>query len=166
MKTRTGMISLAGWSASSSLVLALALTPGCGGGKDDALVAPPPPSAPPVSMTATPEVAPPTGNPADGAPNVTAAAGPGAGVEAGPVDKFKNMTPQQIEDFKAQTTPETHDMNLAPLMEAVTGYMGEFRRAPTSQEEMVKARYLPRVLQAPKGKRYVINPETGEVTLQ
>ncbi len=149
----------------SAVILALT---GCGGSKDDALVAPPPPPAPPVSMTATPEAsAPPTtGNPAEGAPNVTAAAGPGAGVEAGPVDKFKGMTQQQIEDFKAQSTPETHDMNLAPLMEAVTGFMAEFRRVPTSQEEMVKARYLAKVLHAPKGKRYVINPETGEVTVE
>lgn len=148
----------------SAVVLALT---GCGGGKDDALVAPPPPPAPPVSMTATPEAsaAPTTGNPAEGAPNVTAAAGPGeaAGV---PVDQFKGMTAQQIADFKAETTPETHDMNLSPLMEAVTGFMAEYRRAPANQEEMVKARYLAKVLQAPKGKRYVINPQTGEVTVE
>ncbi len=165
MKTRTGMISLASLLSGSSFLLALVLMTGCGG-KDETLVAPPPPpAAPPVTMAA-PEVAPPAGNPAEGAPNVTAAAGPGAGVEAGPVDKFKGMTQQQIEDFKAQSTPETHDMNLAPLMEAVTGFMAEFRRVPTSQEEMVKARYLAKVLHAPKGKRYVINPETGEVTVE
>ena len=141
---------------SATFILGLAFCAGCGG-QDESLVAPPPPpAASPVTMT-TPEVAPPdTANPADAAPAPTPT------VE----ELTKNMTPQQLEDFKAGTTIETHDLNLAPLNEAVTGFEAEFRRIPTSQEEMVKARYLPRVLQAPKGKRYVINQESGEVTVE
>jgi hypothetical protein len=81
-------------------------------------------------------------------------------------DIYKGLSPEQIEDLKAGTTPETHDLNLGALNEAVTGYMAEYRRAPANQEEMVKARYLPRVLHAPKGKRYVINQESGEVTVE
>lgn len=76
------------------------------------------------------------------------------------------MTPQQIEEFKATATPETHDMNIAPLNEAVTGFAAEFKRAPANQEELVKTRYLPRVLYPPKGKRYVIDQETMEVKVE
>ena len=156
------------WVISAGLAAGL-LAGGCGG-KEDVTVAPPPaPSAQGVSMAATPEtgaVAPTGGNPVGGAPEVAAVAPPGAAVESGPQDIFKGMTEQQIKEFKESATPETHDMNLAPLMEAVTGFMAEFKRAPGSQEEMVKARYLQRVLFAPKGKRYVINPQTGEVTTE
>ena len=106
-----------------------------------------------------------------GAPNsegtgVVAVAPPGAVPSAGPEDMFKGMTEQQIQDFKETATPETHDMNLPILMEGVTGFMAEFKRVPSSQEEMVKARYLQRVMPPPKGKRYVINPESGEVTAE
>jgi hypothetical protein len=167
MKTRAGIFFSAGLISGLGLLAAVFVT-GCGGDKDDALVAPPPPPAQPgVSLAPAADAAatPTVGNSADGAPNVTAAAGPGAAAGV-PVDQFKGMTPQQIADFKAETTPETHDMNLSPLMEAVTGFMAEYRRAPANQEEMVKARYLAKVLQAPKGKRYVINPQTGEVTVE
>jgi hypothetical protein len=132
---------------------------GCGGGKDDALVAPPPPpAAPAVSMTATPE---PAAAPVATTPEETAPPPPPTLEELA-----KKMTPQQLEDYKAGTTPETHDMNLGPLLEAVNGFKAEFRRYPTTQEEMVKARYLPKILHAPKGKKYVINSETGEITVQ
>lgn len=76
------------------------------------------------------------------------------------------MTAQQIEEFKSTATPETHDMNIAPLTEAINGFFAEFKRLPANQEEMVKARYLTRVLYAPKGKKYVIDPKTGEITVQ
>lgn len=142
---------------------------GCGG-KEEEIVAPPPaPAAQGVSMSTAPDTAaaaPAGGNPAGGAPEVAAVAAPGAGVESGPVDMFKGMTEEQIKEFKETATPETHDMNLPVLMEGVTGFMAEFKRVPSSQEEMVKARYLQRVLPAPKGKYYVINPESGEVTAE
>lgn len=139
---------------------------GCGGGKDDVSVAPPPPpsAGPGVTMTATPDpVAPATQAP--GPDGVAAAQSPGQAAEA-TADQFKGMTAQQIEEFKATATPETHDMNLPILMEAVTGFMAEFKRAPANQEEMIKARYLQRVMVPPKGKRYVINPESGDVTAE
>ncbi len=151
-------------------VLAAGLVAGGCGGKDEEIVAPPPaPVAQGVSMTATPDaatVAPAGGNASGGAPEVVAVAPPGVATESGPQDIFKGMNEQQIKEFKESATPETHDMSLPILMEAITGYMAEFKRVPTSQEEMVKARYLQRVLFAPKGKRYVINPETGEVTTE
>jgi hypothetical protein len=109
-------------------------------------------------------VAPVTGNPTE----AVAATPPSDTVAAstGPQDMFKGMTPEQIAEFKATASPETHDMNLAPLLEAINGFNAEFKRLPANQEEMVKKRYLARVLYAPKGKKYVINPQTGEVTVE
>ena len=139
---------------------------GCGGKEEEVVVPPPAPVAEGVSMTAAPDAAaaPVGGNPAGGAPEVAAVAPPGAAAESGSQDIFKGMTEREIKEFKETTTPETHDMNLPILMEGVTGFMAEFKRVPGSQEEMVKARYLQRVLPPPKGKRYVFDPESGEVT--
>ena len=142
---------------------------GCGGKEEEVAVPPPAPVAQGVSMTAAPDAGtatPAGGNPAGGAPEVAAVAPPGAAAESGSQDIFKGMNEQQIKEFKETATPETHDMSLPILMEGVTGFMAEFKRVPSSQEEMVKARYLQRVLFAPKGKRYVIKPQTGEVTTE
>ena len=56
-------------------------------------------------------------------------------------------------------------VNLTPLKEAIYGYYGEYRRAPKDQQDLVAARYLPRVLKAPKGKKYVIDQKTMEVSV-
>jgi len=152
-------------SISASFVLGLVLCAGCGEKTDTldvAAPAPPPVGANAVAPLPAPADAPPApvGSPATpGGPPAQLAA-------SGTNDMFKGLNPQQIEDLKAGTTPETHDLNLGTLNEAVTGYMAEFRRAPANQEEMVKARYLPRVLHPPKGKRYVINQESGEVAVE
>jgi hypothetical protein len=140
---------------------------GCGG-KEEVAVAPPPAAAPGVSLTAAPAEmgAPVLSAPGAGRPEVVAVAPPGAVTPAGPENMFKGMTEQEIKEFKETATPETHDLNLPILMEGVTGFMAEFKRVPSSQEEMVKARYLQRVMPPPKGKRYVINPENGEVTAE
>jgi len=145
------------------------LAGGCGGKEEEMMAPPPAPAAQGVSMGVPAETA--GGAPDVGAPNsdgtgVVAVAPPGATTPAAPEDIFKGMTEQQIKEFKETATPETHDMNLPILMEGVTGFMAEFKRVPGSQEEMVKARYLQRVLPPPKGKRYVINPESGEVTTE
>lgn len=79
---------------------------------------------------------------------------------------FKGMSQRDIDDFKSQATPETHDMNIGPIMEAITGFQAEFRRYPANMEELVKSRYLAKVLYAPKGKKYSINQKTGEVTAE
>ena len=152
-----------GFGLAASLVAS-----GCGE-REEVAVVPPPAVAEGVSLNAPAEAA--SGAPAMGAPNsegtgVVALAPPGAVPSAGPEDMFKGMTEQQIQDFKETAPPETHDMNLQILMEGVTGFMAEFKRVTSSQEEMVKARYLQRVMPPPKGKRYVINPESGEVTAE
>lgn len=149
-----------------ALVVGLTVS-GCGG-KEEAEIAPPPVSAAPVSLTATPEgAAPPVaGAPGEAPPPGAVAGGPPVPPEAGPTDIFKGMTEQQIKEFKETATPETHDLNLGTLQEAIVGFSAEFKRIPASQEEMVKARYLQRVLPAPKGKRYVIDKETGEVATE
>jgi hypothetical protein len=140
---------------------------GCGG-KEEVVVAPPPAVAEGVSLTAAPAAvgAPVLSAPGAGGPEVVAVAPPGAVTPAGPENMFKGMSEREIKEFKETATPETHDLNLPILMEGVTGFMAEFKRVPSSQEEMVKARYLQRVMPPPKGKRYVINPESGEVTTE
>ncbi len=147
------------------LSVALAVS-GCGDKEEDVVVPPPAPAAQGVSMEVPSEAvgAPTVGAPTGDGAGVVAVAAPGAATESGPQDIFKGMTEEQIKEFKESATPETHDMNLPILMEGVTGFMAEFKRVPGSQEEMVKARYLQRVLPPPKGKRYVIDPESGEVT--
>jgi len=140
---------------------------GCGGKADEEIAAPAAPVASGVSMSAATEagaVAPVAGNPGE----AVTATPPSAAMAAptGPQDMFKGMSPEQIEEFKATASPETHDMNLAPLLEAINGFNAEFKRLPVNQEEMVKKRYLARVLYAPKGKKYVIDPKTGEVTVE
>ncbi len=156
-KTLAGCALLAGLASS-----------GCKEKVDAPLALPPAPPAP-VTMNAAPDpAAPPVANP-NTPPPPPGAAAPTAITPAPDlttVDKFKGMSQRDIDDFKASATPETHDMNLGPLLEAVNGYKSEFRRYPATQEELVKARYLPKVLYAPKGKKYAINPETGEITVQ
>jgi hypothetical protein len=150
-------------SISATFVLGLGLCVGCGEKADSLDVAPPVPPAAGVSLAPAPSSAP---APGPGAPGDVTSPPPDQLAANATNDIYKGLSPQQIEDLKAGTTLETHDLNLDPLNEAVTGFAAEFRRIPTSQEEMVKARYLPRVLHAPKGKRYVINQESGEVTVE
>ncbi|HEY1172801.1 MAG TPA: hypothetical protein VGH19_15645 [Verrucomicrobiae bacterium] len=155
-------------SAGFAFVTGLTLI-GCGNKEDAGMVAPPPP--PPASEAvaitpATDPAAPPVApgqTPPPGA--ASAAAIPGT-QETGPQDIFKGMSQRDIDDFKSQATPETHDLNLATVMEAVTGFQAEFRRYPANIEELVKSRYLAKVLYAPKGKKYMIDQKTGEITAQ
>jgi len=79
---------------------------------------------------------------------------------------FRGMTPKQIEDFKKNSTPETHDMNIGRIMDAAEGFYKEYGRPAASQDQLVKAGYLPSVLPAPKGKKYVFNPKTTDVTVE
>ncbi len=154
-------------SYARACIIGLALCAGCGGEEENLAVAPPAP--PTAGADAGVSLAPATSAtqvPDPSAPRDVAAPPPEQIAATGTNDMFKGLNPQQVEELKAGTTLETHDLNLDPLNEAVTGFMAEYRRAPANQEEMVKARYLPRVLHAPKGKRYVINQESGEVTVE
>ncbi len=83
-----------------------------------------------------------------------------------PTDIFKGMTPKQIEEYKQTATPETHDLNIGRIQEAAEGFYKEFGHPATSQDQLVKARYLPSVLPAPKGKKYVFNAKSAEVTVE
>jgi hypothetical protein len=158
-------MSLGKTLAGCALVVGL-VTSGCKD-KPEAPLAPPPAPPAPISLTAPADPATPVADPnAPPPPPGTATPTAISAPDLTTVDKFKGLTPQQIEEYKASATPETHDLNMGPLLEAVNGYKMEFRRFPTTQEELVKARYLPRVLHAPKGKKYVINPESGEITIQ
>lgn len=155
-----------------SSALLVAMLTGCGGGKEDSVPvapAPAPKQTAEVKATATTAATPPPGAPGSaqtenpGSPAGLVAAPPGDTSSTN--DIFKGMTKQQIEDYKATASPETHDMNLTPLKEAIYGYYGEYRRAPKDQQDLVAARYLPRVLKAPKGKKYVIDQKTMEVSV-
>lgn len=150
-----------------------ALLTGCGGGDKDAVPAAPAPAPKQAAEVkangpATP-TPPPTTAPAGaqaqnpGAPAGLVAAPPGDSSSTN--DVFKGMTKQQIEDFKSNATPETHDMNITPLKEAIYGYFSEYRRPPKNVQDLVDARYLPRLLKAPKGKKYVIDQKTMEVSV-
>lgn len=144
---------------------------GCGGKDDAGIIPPPPPVTEAVTMNAAP---PPAAAAAPDAPAAPGAAVPDGAAPAAiattataqPEDMFKGMTEKQIEDFKKSATPETHDMNLTPLSEAVYGFFQEYGRPPASQEQLVKAGHLPKVLPAPKGKKYVIDPKTLQVSTQ
>lgn len=144
---------------------------GCGG-KDDAGVVPPPPPpvTEPISMNAAPAPGPAAPDspaaPSVPSPDGTTPAAIATTATAKPEDMFKGMTEKQIADFKSTATPETHDMNLTPLSEAVYGFFQEFGRPPASQDQLVKSGHLPKVLVAPKGKKYVIDPKTLQVTTE
>lgn len=155
-----------------TLTLASVVTlTGCGGGKDD-VVAPPPP--PPAKKTA--DI---TANSGGGTATVAPVAGHAAATEAPPAggsvaapppdpatgtnNIFKGLTAREIEDYKQNATPETHDLNLNPIQEAAYAYYKEYRRAPRDQKDLVEARYLQRVLTPPKGKKYVFDEKTAQV---
>ncbi len=149
------------------IFVAAASLSGCGGGKEDSLAVPAPAPKPPTEIgvskpatggTAAPETASTT------PPPPTAAAGQTAGaVPAGPEDEFKGMTPKQIEEFKKNATPETHDTNIGLVAQAVLAYNGEFGHAPASLEQLVSTGFLHHVPKAPKGKKYVIDAKTLSV---
>jgi hypothetical protein len=79
---------------------------------------------------------------------------------------FKGMTPGQIEEYKKNATPETIDMNIGRVMEAAEGFYKEYGRPAANQDQLVKAGYLPKALAAPKGKKYVFNPKTTDITVE
>ena len=149
------------------IVVAAASLSGCGGGTDDSLAVPTPAPKPRTVRgftrwnaggTAAPETS------ATTPPPPTAAAGqtPGA-VPPGPEDEFKGMTPKQIEEFKKNATPETHDTNIGLVAQAVLAYNGEFGHAPATLEQLVSTGFLHHVPKAPKGKKYVIDAKTLSV---
>lgn len=76
----------------------------------------------------------------------------------------KGMTEQQVKEFKETASFETHDTQIALISEAANTYYNEFNRAPANVEALVKAGHLSRLLVAPKGKKYVIDPKTLAVT--
>ncbi len=159
----TPMNMLLGRTLAGCALVAGLTTSGCKQKVEAPLALPPPPPTP-VTLSASSDPVAPVPDPNAPPPTNTAATSNTLNPET--KDIFKGMAQRDIDEFKGSATPETHDMNMGPLLEAVNGYKMEFRRFPTTQEEMVKARYLPRVLHAPKGKNYVINPESGEITVQ
>ena len=132
---------------------------GCGE-KEEPMVAAPPPKAEPVTMSVAPDpAAPPAAAPGQAPPtNTTTAA------ISGPVDEFRGMTPQQIEEFKKGATPETHDINHSIVAEGALAFFNEYGRAPQTVEQIAKAGFIRAGITAPKGKQYVIDPKTLNVT--
>lgn len=142
---------------------------GCGGKEDSIAVAPPAPpdSSAGVSLAEPAPAA--TTAPTEGAPGApgtatTPANLPPPTTEEGLKAITKGMTEQQIKEFKETASFETHDTQIAIISEAANTYYNEFQRAPANVEALVKAGHLSRVLQAPKGKKYVIDQKTLEVT--
>ena len=134
---------------------------GCGGGKDDAsvAVAPPPPPAEVSLAPAADAATPPATAPGEAPPtNTTTAA------ISGPVDEFRGMSPKQIDEFKKGYTPETHDINHGIVAEGALAFFNEYGRAPQTVEQIAKAGFIRAGITAPKGKQYVIDPKTLNVT--
>lgn len=136
------------------------LASGCGG-KEEPMVVAPPPAAAPVSLTAAPDpAAPPVAAPGE-APPPAAATG---ATTPNPADEFKGMTEKQIDEFKKGYTPETHDLNIGLVAEGALAFFNEYGRAPQNVEQIANSGFIRKGITAPKGKQYVIDPKTLNVT--
>jgi hypothetical protein len=138
---------------------------GCGPGKDDVGLAAPPPPPPAavsdVSLDKNVAATPPGGTTA---PTNVPSALPPPTTDEGLAAITKGMTPKEIKEFKETASFETHDTQIGLISEAANSYYNENKKAPASVEELVRGGYLPRLLQAPKGKKYVIDPQSLAVT--
>lgn len=76
----------------------------------------------------------------------------------------KGLTPEEIKEFKENATIEKFDTNIQMLQEAENSYYNEYKKSPPTVEAMVAAGFLSRKPIAPKGKKYVIDQQTGAVS--
>ncbi len=64
-------------------------------------------------------------------------------------------------------TPDPdEDPGLNMLQTAASSYYNAMKKPPASLEALVQARYLRAIPRAPTGKKYVLDPSTGDITIQ
>lgn len=160
MNARTSTLVCSGILAVSTMLT------GCGQGKEDASLAPPPPPVKANEVTLDKG----KDSPAALAPNgVAAANAPGVPLAPPTSDEglaaiTKGMTPKEIKEFKETASFETHDTQINLIADAANSFYNENKRAPSSVEELVRTGHLPKLLLPPKGKKYVIDPNSLAVT--
>lgn len=147
------------------------LAAGCSDKKDDAGITPPPAPSQPAQVDLTqktPDVLPPGASQTNaGTPAETQAATlPPPTTDEGLAAITKGMTPAEVEKFKETATFENFDTNIQLIQEAANSFYNEFQRRAPTVDALVVAGYLSRKPIAPKGKKYAIDPDTGEVTSQ
>jgi hypothetical protein len=147
----------------SGILAVLTGLTGCGS-KDDTSLAPPPPPAKTKEVTVEKDMAVPAPNGVAGATNAPAVPLPPPTTDEGLAAITKGLTPQQIKEYKETASLETHDVQINLIADAANSFYNENKRAPASVEELVRAGHLPKLLQAPKGKKYVIDPTSLAVT--
>ena len=148
----------------ASLVV-MTILGGCGGSsKEDTDMLAPPPAAPKTAAVSLDKStsAPPLANPL-GTNNLNPALPPATTPE-GLAAITKGLTPDQIKEFKETASIETHDTQINLISDAANSFYNDKKRAPKSVEELVQTGFLPKLLVAPKGKKYVINPDSLAVT--
>jgi hypothetical protein len=151
--------------AFGSLVVLAALVAGCGPGKEDASLAPPPPPAKVKDLSLDQAKEAPVLAPGQVATtNAPAPVLPPPTTEAGMAAITKGLTEKEIKEFKETASIETQDTQINLIADAANSFYNENKRAPVSVEELVRTGHLPRLLTAPKGKKYVIDPTSLAVT--
>jgi|GEM_PF-972282 len=90
-------------------------------------------------------------------------AAPTTAVEGQPKGTAPAKTETMPAENPGEVTPEKIDVNLANLENVVNGYYADTKRKPSSLEQLVAEHYLPRIPQAPAGKRYVLDAASLKV---
>lgn len=93
------------------------------------------------------------------------AAAPSAAGQAGATgsqsDEEKELAKQLAEQMASE--PQG-DQSVGLLQSASDSFYNAFNRPPASFQELIKSGYLGAVPAAPKGRQYVLDPKTGEVS--
>ena len=100
----------------------------------------------------------PAAKPAPGAPAKTADGAKPAGAQGPLADFAKNLSDSEKK--------ATEVVGLSELNKAVQQFNVIEGRYPRTLDELVASRFLPKIPVAPRGKRFIYNPKSGEVTVE